>query len=370
MKTGCSLYLGSGEETNAYVIEYARAAGMDCAFTSFQIPEECKLGLQELQARALCLLRSCEEASLGLIVDISPTTLGMLGLSSIEELDELGVTCIRLDCGFSDAQVVELSHRFRIAFNASTTSLSQVRAWERAGADLSRFCACHNYYPKPLTGLSTAYVREVNGSFRLLGVETAAFIPGDGRAQAPDHGLRGPLYEGLPTIEEHRGQRAQVVRNALSLFHEAHADRVFVGDPNLSDAGWDALSELAAGYITVPAELVRGFEFLDGVVQRDRSDSSSYVLRSTASRSDKQLSGRLREAVSALPNDCFGKERTAGSICISSGEYGRYAGELEIMRQDVPGDRRVAVIGRVCPEYRALIPFLTHGMGARLSLVH
>lgn len=368
MRTGCSLYLGSGEEENAHVIERARAAGMDCAFTSFQIPEEGELGLQGLRERASWLLRACREAGIGLIVDVSPSTLDMLGLSSIEELEGLGVACIRLDCGFSDARVVELSRRFRIAFNASTTSLSQVRAWEREGADLSRFCACHNYYPKPLTGLSTSYVREVNDSFRLLGVETAAFIPGDGRAPAPGNGLRGPLYEGLPTVEEHRNRRTQVTRNALSLFQEAHADCVFVGDPDLSDAGWDSLAELAKGYTTVCVELAEGFEFLDGVVQRDRSDSSPYVLRSATSRLDKELSEHLRDAVSALPSDYFGRERTVGSVCVSSGEYGRYAGELEIMRQDVPGDHRVAVIGRVCPEHRTLIPFLTSGMGAKFSL--
>ena len=368
MEVGFSLFLGNGGEANARVLERARRSGLRRAFTSFQIPEDSGRGCGELRSRAMDLLGSCRDAGIGLMVDVSPTTLEMLGLSALEELSELGVSCVRLDYGFPDERVVGLSRTFKIAFNASTTPLSAVRSWEHAGADPSRFLACHNYYPKPLTGMSFAYVREVDERFRFWGIETVAFVPGDGGASGADHGLRGPLHEGLPTVEEQRAHRDDLVRNVLELRSRSAVDCVLVGDPDMSERSWKALGDLADGYVTVRVGADEAFRFLDGTVHRDRIDSSPLLLRSVNSRSDADVSGRLRDAASRASERLRGLPRPAGSVCVSSADYGRYGGELEIMRVDAPGDPRVLVVGRVCRQDRGLLSMLDHGLAVRLEV--
>ena len=158
---------------------------MKLAFSSLQIPEEQGEGARD---RALHVMRLCREAGIELLVDVSPRTLEMLDVPTLAGLRDLGVGCVRLDFGFSDMETAELSRTFRIAFNASTVSVDKLHVWEHLGADLHRFIACHNYYPKPLTGLPLAAVKTLNERLRARGIETMAFIPGDAE-------LRGPLCE-------------------------------------------------------------------------------------------------------------------------------------------------------------------------------
>ena len=68
---------------------------------------------------------------------------------------------------------------------------------EGGRADLPLY-RCHNFYPKQFTALSLESVREINRRLRCLGFDTMGFVPGNKE-------LRGPLQEGLPTVEEHLG---------------------------------------------------------------------------------------------------------------------------------------------------------------------
>ena len=193
MQTGISLYFSEGIEQNERTIERARAAGVTLAFTSLHIPEETGVAYADA-ARHL------------LACDVSPVTLDKLGCSRIEDLLDLGITTVRLDFGFNARETVELSHSFRIVFNASTISTEDIRAWQAAGADFTRFAASHNFYPKRYTALSIDEVRRINQRLTNLGFTTMGFVPGDGK-------LRGPLFEGLPTVEEHRDQKERVALN-------------------------------------------------------------------------------------------------------------------------------------------------------------
>lgn len=57
--------------------------------------------------------------------------------------------------------------------------------------------ACHNYYPRKDTGISESLFLKKNSMLKEIGVEISAFVPSL-------VGKRGPIYEGLPTIEKHR----------------------------------------------------------------------------------------------------------------------------------------------------------------------
>lgn len=348
MKAGISIYFGDGVEENLRAIERARRAGVTHAFTSLHIPEEGGIDYAGEARRLLCALR---DAGIGLIADVGPDTCDKLGCARMEELEDLGFTHLRLDYGFTDRQTVELSKRFRIVFNASTITKDQIAAWRAAGADLSRFSACHNYYPKRYTGLDLACVRAANMQLAAQGFETIAFVPGDGR-------LRGPLYEGLPTVEAHRDQADRLARNMLQLAQEAKTDVVLVGDPGLTEASWSRMGQLCAGYVDVRCELQPGYEYLLGQIHHDRPDSSAHVFRSQESRTS------LRPA--AVPADATaGAPRPAGCIAVSNERYLRYEGELEVSRADLPGDERMNVAGRVRSCDRDLLPLVCNGFGVR-----
>ena len=55
----------------------------------------------------------------------------------------------------------------------------------------------HNFYPRPETGLDEDYLKERTALLQQYGFKVIAFIAGTGRK-------RGPLQEGLPTLEAHR----------------------------------------------------------------------------------------------------------------------------------------------------------------------
>ncbi|MBE5909931.1 MupG family TIM beta-alpha barrel fold protein [Pseudobutyrivibrio sp.] len=343
MKTGISIYLSSGLEKNEEVIRKAKNAGAAYGFTSLHIPEE---DYNDYKKRVLELLNLAKSAGIELTMDVDGETPDRLGLKAMENLLDFGVTSIRLDYGFSDEDVVNLSKHFKIVWNASTISPFDIKKWERLGADVSRFEACHNYYPKPYTGLSLEKVKEINSNLKLLGYNVSAFIPGD-------KDFRGPLCQGLPTIEDHRNAKEQVALNMLQLYN-VNTDIVMIGDVDLSDDGWSALKDLSKGYVRLGADLSDFGSDLIGKINHERPDSSSYIIRSQESRAwFKDASIAPKNTVACKP----------GSICIGNDRYLRYKGEIEICRTERPADERVNVIGQVRKEDLKYLPYICDGMG-------
>ena len=134
MNTGISLYCSTGVARNEELLAQAAAAGVHCAFTSLQIPEETG---GERKAAALGLLGACKQHGIPLIVDVGADTAAGLGCNSLYELQRWGITALRLDDGFCAPQAAELSREFQIVFNASTVTPQEIEGWQRAGADLT-----------------------------------------------------------------------------------------------------------------------------------------------------------------------------------------------------------------------------------------
>ena len=356
MNTGISLYFSSGFEANAALVARAADAGARFAFTSLHIPEET---CDDYAREARRMIALCRDAGLSLIADVSPVTLQKLGVSRLEDLLDLGIEYVRLDFGFDAARTVELSRTFHVVFNASTLSERDVAAWRAAGADLSRFCACHNFYPKPLTGLDIADVARTNARLKALGFTVMSFVPGDAE-------LRGPLCEGLPTVEAHRGHRGEeLALDALELF-AADSDVVMLGDPGASDVLWERLGQISRDCIDLACELEAGFEWLYGRVQHDRPDSSPWLVRSQEARLWDDAPEPPAEPVAdpeAAPDPAMVRP---GDVVMSTQAYGRYAGELSIARAPFPLDPRDAVVGSVANKDLALLGHVRRGMGFRL----
>lgn len=343
---GISLYLGYGYEKNKEIVEKAHKYNAKYAFTSLHIPEE---SVSDYEKEVKKLLDVCKINNLNLIVDTGPRTLEKMGFSSFKELKQTSITHLRLDYGFTYEQIIELSKEFNIMFNASTLSEKDIKELKKLNGDFSKFSACHNFYPKPLTGLSLKKVLKINQRLKNLGITTIAFVAGN-------KSLRGPLYKGLPTVEEHRD--GNVLFNVLQLIKDCDTDICMIGDVDITDEAWNSLKELSEGYISVHAEIDEKYSFIKGIVQHDRPDSSDYVIRSQESR-EFSSQGRIFEPELL-------KERPKGSISIGNQDYLRYSGELEIARQDLEKEPKVNIIGKVCVDDIKYLDYITDGMGFKL----
>jgi len=343
MSTGISIYLGTSKEKNEMILKKAKAAQMSYVFTSLHISEE---QIADYRCCVKQLLTSCQMYNLTLIADISPKTLDYLQCQAYEDLADLGLQYLRLDDGFSNEEVMKLSQIFHLVFNASTITDEAIKVWKNSGVDFSRFLACHNFYPKPLTGLSLKKVKAINEKLKALGFRTAAFVAGDQE-------YRGPIHQGLPTVEEHRSQN--VFLSLLELFNEAKSDLVLIGDIDVSPATWQRIDEYNKGFITLRTTVKPDYEFLKNKVHHDRLDSSDYVIRSQESRADLQGYHPI------IKEDT--KARKKGAICVSNELYLRYQGEIEIARLALKADERVNVIGYVQEIDQVYLPHIKNGFG-------
>ena len=272
-----------------------------------------------------------------------------MGYQSFDDLKQTSITHLRVDYGFTYQQIIDLSRNFNIVFNASTLLEQDIRELQRLNADFTRFSACHNFYPKPLTGLSIEKTRRINDNLRRLGITTMAFVAGDRE-------LRGPLRMGLPTVEAHR--RTGVLLSMLQLMKDCHTDVCLVGDIDISNEAWRDVKELSQGYVSLRAEIESEYRFIKNEIHHDRPDSSEYVIRSQESRTYASQ-GKLFPVQNVKP-------RGRGSISIGNEGYLRYSGELEIARRDLEPEPKVNIIGQVDEGSMQYIDYITDGMGFRL----
>ncbi len=348
MNTGISLYFSNGIEKNIRLIKKAVENGVKYAFTSLHIPEETGVDYCDHIQK---LLGVCKEANLNLIVDVGPETLEKLGIKHLGDLKDLGITHVRLDYGFDAEETVQISKTFHVVFNASTITEEELWKWKTCGADFTRFAACHNFYPKQFTGLSLRQTREINQRLKYLGFATMAFVPGNRE-------LRGPLFEGLPTIEEHRERKHEVLLNMLELYYDGLCDVVLTGDVDAEEKDWKDINCLSHDYVELKAEVLPSYEFIRDIIHHDRPDSSVYVIRSQESRQYKLEIKPGEESNAQI--------RKQGSICISNENYLRYMGELEIARIDLPEEDRVNIIGQVHDTHIKYLPYIQKGLGVKL----
>ncbi|MCM3117228.1 MupG family TIM beta-alpha barrel fold protein [Neobacillus sp. MER 74] len=333
---GISFYLNDplAEER----IRFAGKMGVRRAFTSLHIPEESG----DLAGRACELLEAAKEAGIEVYADVSARTPAHLGLDSLFSLKSLGVIGLRLDDFFANETILSLAKEFKLALNASILFEEDVRALLEGGLEASQLLAWHNFYPRRETGLSDSFFQEQNELFRKYGIPVSAYIPGDGEK-------RGSLYEGLPTLEDHR--EVDPYRAALELFR-AGVEDVYIGDPEVSVDLLQKLNDFDCHHrVSIRVEGFQEGEF------RLRPDFSRDVLRLMDTRSSESVAARNTV------------ERPLGTITRDNDHYGRYRGEVQITLHDLPADERVNVVGRVVEEDLPLLSLLRPGQLVKLIRV-
>ncbi|WP_144559848.1 DUF871 domain-containing protein [Bacillus thuringiensis] len=347
---GVSIYLSKERvEKQEEWLKVAKENGFSSIFTSLHIPEDDPGTYKEL---IQILGKQALENKMELMVDVSPKSLHHLGISyeNVEELLGFGITGLRMDYGIAPKEIARVSHKMKVALNASTITES---FWEELIAEKIRIEnveAWHNFYPRPETGLAKSFLQKQNQYLHECGIKTMAFIQGDGEK-------RGPLYEGLPTLEKHRNMRP--LEAYLELVQDCGVDKVLIGDISGSLESVQEIASASRGIIPLRYKsLITDREVLKMVerVHTNRLDPARDVIRSVESREGNKVVLQPLHTIA----------RKKGSITIDNELYGRYAGEMQVVVHDLPVDEKVNVVGMVVEEDISLLPFIHAGQKFKL----
>ena len=319
---GISIYTGMEYSLaeNLNYIEMSYRYGVKTVFTSLHIPEANEGVYLETKE----ILRKTKELGMQVIADISK------GFIDRFRLEEYNIYALRLDFGFSKEEVVAFTqnHPFKIQINGGTISKDYLRELKEMGANFDKIEVGHNYYPRRDTGISYDLLIERNKIFKEYGMQIMAFIPS--RA-----GKRGPIYDGLPTLECHRDINSIVAAQHLL---QGKVDTIIIGDAFASEKEIKELCEIDKNIYTIPYTAINiskaESQILSGV-HTNRMDPGEFVIRSQEARGKKTLSILKKNTI----------ERKKYYITIDNEGYLRYEGELQIMRKVFLPDERVNVVG-------------------------
>lgn len=332
---GFSCYLNdSATEQQAAYLKQMQQAGFTGVFTSLQLSEAKP---EIIRQRLDQLVANCHQLGLTIMADVSAASLQRLGIALHDgkAIQALGLDGLRIDDGIDMTTVAASSHTMAIALNASTLSACMIDQLANAKANLCHIEAWHNFYPRPETGLDPAWFAQKNKWLHALGFKTMAFISGDAQQ-------RGPLFAGLPTLEAHRGLLPLAAYLEL---RQLAIDHVYVGDPQLSPRSIAAFQSYVHDQVLL-IQVQTDDERLLHLTWHSRPDIAQKVVRLAEAR---------LEHIFATPQPAQTDPRPRGSITLDNSAYGRYAGELQLTRCDLPADPRVNVIGKIEPSNLPLL---------------
>ena len=335
------------EQKRCYIGEMAKS-GFTGIFTSMHIPEDDASAYKE---RLAAIGEEAKRHNLDLMVDISGVALQTAGFAAddLSALVELGVTGLRMDFHISNEQMALWSRQIKISLNASTLTEKDIAELEAAGAVFANLEAWHNYYPRPETGLDRQWFAEKNKWLKEKGLTVQAFVSGDSD-------LRGPLFEGLPTLEEHRGINPLAAAMEIA---KLDVDLIYIGDGGLSKkVQQQFLAYQQEKVVTIFVE-DSGSEYFEYILGEhiNRQDDARDVIRSAQARFKKIPQIKAEKTA----------ERKRGAVTVDNEEYLRYMGEIQIVKHDLPADSKVNVVAQVTAQDISLIAQI--GAGIQYKLV-
>lgn len=268
--------------------------------------------------------------------DISPLTLSILNihLEDLSLLKSFGITGLRIDFGFTVSDILRISKQgFKIAVNASTITKNDLD-------DLSKIdlIGWHNYYPRPATGLTTNFFNNQN----LLINTIYTFIPGE-------QNFRKPLCMGLPTLENQRYLNTYV--NYLFFAINYPNLNIVLAESTCfkNHKSWIDIYEQTK-VITIPIVLANKevVKLLEGKTFKIRIEDCESSFRV------EQTRGMLN-----IQSEILRSARKKGTLQMDL--YGRYDGELHLLKKDLPPDGYFIRVGEIPTPYLSIIDVLKGG---------
>lgn len=348
MAKGISIFTGMqySLEENLEYVRKAKGLGYSSIFTSLHIPEaDYKNAVDEFKA----IVSLAESLNMKLIADISPRAFSYLNadMNNLKAIKDLGVYGIRVDFGFSPSEIAEFTknqYGLKIEINASTVTHKFLDEIEKFNPDFSKFQACHNYYPRLNTGISEETFVRKNSMLKKHNMKISSFIPSLVNK-------RGPIFEGLPTLEEHRNIKPSIAAKHLFALG---VDDVIFGDSIPSDDELKTVGRVAEDSIELSINTFNCSNIEKQIIfncsHENRPDCSADVIRSTNSRTTIKNGEKIK------PFNTVGREK--GTLTIDNIDYLRYCGELQICKKSLPADARVNVVGQISKDELFLIDYI------------
>ena len=317
--TGISVYAGLDDYSKEENVKYLRLAkdlGCTHVFSSAHI-NEAKTSQEELQS----IIDECNKLGLKLSLDVSKKIIDKY--SSLE-----GLFALRLDYGFTDEEIIELSHTapYLVELNASTLSYEHIKSLIDNGINTSRTRFTFNFYPKLYSGHDILDVYNKTKICNEVGIYVGAFIPSH-------TGFRPPMYEGLPTVEAHR---SMILDNAIEELKACGINGIYFGDAYASSEEIKTLNMHNTSDVLIKLSIYNNeYDYIYDKSFRIRPDLNSSILRVSSVRSNAEIS-----AFNTI-------DRKKYDVTIDNSKFKRYAGEINIVLKDLPNDERVNVIGKI-----------------------
>ena len=297
----------------------------DLVFTSLHYPAS-----DESYKEFLKLYELCSANNIRICVDINNET-----LKTYPKLLEMGLI-LRLDFGFSFEEIAKLSKKTDLAINASTVTLGFLNELKKSNVNLEKITAIHNYYPLEYSGLAEYFFVSQNKMIKDFGMKVGAFLPGNGQ-------LRGPVYKGLPTLEEDRYKNPYQV--FVKLQRKFDLDLILLAEDMLNTDKEFIIKFAKQNILTLPATFKDEYKNLDGI--KVRPDISDYLIRNE--RDKKEITPSNPQMIKR------------GDVVILNDLSGRYAGEIEIIKKDLNISQERNIIGRIDKDYENIIDYIRGG---------
>lgn len=329
---GFSIYLSTFDELKDQLS--APKDGETLVFTSLHIAEEIN---EEYIPKIKEMLLFLKQSGYRIIADVSRRSLKAFEVETLEELiEKFDLDILRIDYGFSEEEILNFAESNPIGINASLITKNNIANFTDGDNEVY---AMHNFYPRPETGLDEEQFKDLNDLLKEKNIKTLAFIPGDLIK-------RGPIHEGLPTLECHRNVSPYVA--FIDLYVKYKVDYIFVGDGIINNEEKEYIDLfIKENIFTIPVILNDSSKALNNMTYTIRGDSPKTLLRLQESREYATFGEHIEKENTT--------ERTVGSITIDNYLYRRYSGEIQIIRKDLQNDERVNVIGHIPERYHLLL---------------
>ena len=313
----------------------------DLIFTSCHISEEMNDSYVEDMKN---MLKEIKKMNYKIICDVSKKTLSMFNFQDILEFkNAFEIDYLRIDYGFTLEECKKLARQTNLCFNASTVTEKEVKELLEINPEI---LFIHNYYPRPETGLDSETFNEMNETILKYKGNVVGFINGN-------EALRGPLFEGLVTLEKHRYKNPY--SNFLDLVLNNGVKKVIVGDGIIDEQSYRRIKRfIEEGILTIPVNFDEDYSIFLNKVFTLRPDSPKYLKRVSESREYSTQGDLIKN------KNCI--ERIRGSITIDNFKYKRYSSEIMICVKDYPTDEKVNVIGSIYKDYEDVLDSIKNGM--------
>lgn len=342
-RIGISIY--PEKDTPENIIRYLKQAKKFGAARIFSCLLSVTKEPSEVEKEFLTINRAAHELGYEVILDVSPAVFGRLGISyqDLSFFSRIEADGIRLDQGFTGSEEAMMTYNpqsLKIEINMSndTHTIDTIMDYE---PDRSHLIGCHNFYPHRYTGLTLEHFTRCTENFRKYGLHTAAFVG------SRTEGAFGPwaAKEGLCTLEMHRTLPLDVqVKHYVAM---GTIDDILISNCYPDEEEIRALEKVDLTVVNFSVKTVKDLPDLFHTavfdeLQMNRGDVNACLIRSTQPR--------VKYKGEHFP--VFNAPETIhrGDVTVESSQYGHYAGEVQIAKQDMENSGMTNVIGHIREE--------------------